>query len=970
MSIQQLPDDVVAQIKSSTTITSLNGVICGLIKNSLDSNATKITAAVDYARGNCSVEDNGTGIPPAEFGPSGGLGKLHYTSTFPARSDVHGSSGTFLASVAALSLLSITSHHHGHRSHNTISIHNSKVLARHTPSPPEQRFLSFSHGTRAAVRDLFGSMPVRVKQRAVIVDKASSSKDWDYLKLAVVALLLPWPGRATISIRDSANQQTVVIKNSEVIVENVSDREQRSARISRVSKILCQAGLSEETSSESWVALKASAGQTSISGAVCLTPVATRRIQFISIGIQPVSNERGSNVLYEEVNRLFVNSSFGVEEELRDIDEVEQKRRTEDLRYKTDGYTGRELKGRKGIDRWPMFHLHIDLGKPGNGIASQDLEEALDGGRQSLKAIVDVLRAMIYEFLKKYHFRPIRFQSRQRGSPRRTTVQDADGRTPSSNNILCLSSRPVSQRSSVIAKDETKASTGDLAVTRLRLSRTNESQSRSNSPFDGWTRIKSGRRSSTVVEAYDRDNPNTTRKDADCNAPDRLPDPPLLDSTGNLMRAPFSDSEILPDCSNGGEIGAAPRLCAEEYQPNDDAMIWVNPVTRQRSVVDARTGFITTQPDEVGKGPTSDMRARLNPVKRLRTQPPQSENESSAWLEDLLSSWQNPIFDAVERRIPVAFDETKFLSSASYSGKYGCHHAISDTFPNIEARVSKDALREAEVVAQVDRKFILARVPLRPSLRSAVGEPKESSLLVIIDQHAADERCRAEALMSDYFVADSTAIVPGVRAHTEGLDKPLQYELSISERSLFERYASLFEYWGIVYHLSPVHACLLETKAILPSFLKILRLPSSIVERCRMEPRLLIDLLRKEVWKLDDGGRRIGETVSETQDNGQGPELHWLSRFHDCPQGVLDMINSRACRCAIMFNDVLTLEDCKDLLRRLADCAFPFQCAHGRPSMVPLVDLGDHRINRVDETGGTKFGKQFKRWKTSIKNDE
>ncbi len=41
-----------------------------------------------------------------------------------------------------------------------------------------------------------------------------------------------------------------------------------------------------------------------------------------------------------------------------------------------------------------------------------------------------------------------------------------------------------------------------------------------------------------------------------------------------------------------------------------------------------------------------------------------------------------------------------------------------------------------------------------------------------------------------------------------------------------------------------------------------------------------------------------------------------------------------------MFNDVLTMEECDALVQRLADCAFPFQCAHGRPSMVPLVGMG------------------------------
>jgi DNA mismatch repair protein MLH3 len=41
-----------------------------------------------------------------------------------------------------------------------------------------------------------------------------------------------------------------------------------------------------------------------------------------------------------------------------------------------------------------------------------------------------------------------------------------------------------------------------------------------------------------------------------------------------------------------------------------------------------------------------------------------------------------------------------------------------------------------------------------------------------------------------------------------------------------------------------------------------------------------------------------------------------------------------------MFNDELTIDQCTTLVHRLGDCAFPFQCAHGRPSVIPLVDLG------------------------------
>lgn len=81
MSIQPLPPDVVAQIKSSTTITSLNNVVCELVKNSLDANATKIGIEVDYGRGGCVVEDDGLGIIPLEFAESGGLGKLYRESS-------------------------------------------------------------------------------------------------------------------------------------------------------------------------------------------------------------------------------------------------------------------------------------------------------------------------------------------------------------------------------------------------------------------------------------------------------------------------------------------------------------------------------------------------------------------------------------------------------------------------------------------------------------------------------------------------------------------------------------------------------------------------------------------------------------------------------------------------------------------------------------------------------------------------
>jgi DNA mismatch repair protein MLH3 len=46
-----------------------------------------------------------------------------------------------------------------------------------------------------------------------------------------------------------------------------------------------------------------------------------------------------------------------------------------------------------------------------------------------------------------------------------------------------------------------------------------------------------------------------------------------------------------------------------------------------------------------------------------------------------------------------------------------------------------------------------------------------------------------------------------------------------------------------------------------------------------------------------------------------------------CPKGIINMLNSKACRSAIMFGEILSKEQCVELLENLKKCKFPFQCA-------------------------------------------
>ncbi|KAI0385515.1 hypothetical protein F5Y04DRAFT_187007 [Hypomontagnella monticulosa] len=970
MSIQRLPDHVIAQIKSSTVITSLNGVICGLVKNSLDAEATKITVSVDYARGNCSVEDNGLGIPPSEFSSAGSLGKLHFTSKYPARNDIHGRHGAFLASVAALSLMSITSHHHGYHSHNSIQIRNSEILARYTPSLPEQRLLSFPHGTRTTVRDLFGAMPVRVKQRAIDSEKGTNAKDWELLKRSLVALLLAWPGQVSLSLHDSVDRHNFIIRIPEQSPDVLDI-------ITRVSRTLFQAQLSDDRSRDLWVPLKASTGPVSIVGAVSLLPIASRQVQFISIGVRPISNDQGSNVLYEEINRLFANSSFGVEEESGDHSENERKRRAKDRRFKSDGYTNQELKGRKGVDRWPMFYIRIDIWTGTSQLAECDVEEILDGRRESLRTIIDILTAVVYEFLKAHHLRP------KYSRPRKVTSSKSSSRS---------STPGIGSRTDRSRVPQNNVSTGDLASTRLNLI-PNAFRPRPESPFDAWTRIKSGQPQYAHLQAKHPSGSNTVAESghdesrSETGTPpigndDDILDKPLVAPDGSLLRIPFLDVEM--DAHDTGQEHSPEKndLAGEQSQAREGEVLWTSPTTKETFAIDNRTGLVI-QPlqgeSEDPDGPDGYSRRTLR--KRLRTNTkPIPKDKRSEWLGDLLSSWDNPVFKLQEPSIPVAFGEDEVLAMVGNAHEGHCHGCDSGSLDflrashSVEGRLSKDSLRNAKVLAQVDRKFILARVPLSSSSASSASREINDSLLVIIDQHAADERCRVEALMRDYFIVEEDTQHPPMghkqllaRAQMELLDEPIVFDVSNRDCRQFEHTAEYFRRWGITFRIGSTSKSKLDGKAT--ARLRVLGLPPSIAERCRLEPRLLIELLRKEAWKLDEQGcgsllRAETEVVRDEDGNDSG--LHWLARFHGCPGGITEMINSRACRSSIMFNDYLSHEECVALVERLANCTLPFQCAHGRPSMVPLVDLGNLPM-KLEDIGEHKssFGEEYRRWKST-----
>lgn len=81
--------------------------------------------------------------------------------------------------------------------------------------------------------------------------------------------------------------------------------------------------------------------------------------------------------------------------------------------------------------------------------------------------------------------------------------------------------------------------------------------------------------------------------------------------------------------------------------------------------------------------------------------------------------------------------------------------------------------------------------------------------------------------------------------------------------------------------------------------------------------------------------------------------LHQLADTHGSavlPPSVTRILNAKACRSAIMFGDPLLPSECVELVSSLKVTQLCFSCAHGRPTMAPLVSLPDLH-NHISITG-------------------
>ena len=905
------------------------------------------------------------------------------TSKYHSQEASLGSHGTFLASLAAMSLLTITSHHCQHRSTNSVTLHHAQAIDRQLPASTHCQ-VHAKHGTRVTVRNLFGNLPVRIKHQSMLLEqKLEHDRLWGALRKNITALLLSWQGTVALRVRDSNNAMifsfNISKPTTEIAFNDKDTVKPRSRQLSSMLSTLTQANYIIVDEWASWVPASASTGSLSVKGAISLQPAPSKNVQFISLGIRPLLAESGRNELFDAVNRLFALSSFGMIEDDADIDESEIRRRQSNKRYKDTGYTNRQLRGRKDVDRYPMFNLRIlpNSSKDGQVAWNDSIED-----ETNLQTVIEVVSAMITQWLSVHHFRP-RLPRKKHARPGTTSTStsettDGDSPTLSGNDSTSAFQSKAQKTSRTSLNSLTSGRKKRLAKTSL-----NELSDRiQHRAFAEWSRIKSGR-----ADFFSTLSAPSKPASAVAKANSQAADGNDAICTGTEDCAGFEVEPIpLGAFSHHTVRGAATEFTAQSLGEShrDDTIIWVDPSTKKSHVLNARTGCVV--PTVRSRPHTDSAVPMLAEIQRDQSKPlrlaPNSATAGSGnspWLDDMLRSWDNPIFKPSEQQIPQALvlgQDTG--NSCNHGSSHHSHPNINQAFHDLSisnpSRLSKGDLRRARVIAQVDRKFILAK--MHTSSDSDSTQDPSSELLVLIDQHAADERVQVETLFKELCTPPSDTsggIYCSKLGHTSQiasviLEKPLQFSISDQEQRHFTSHAARFAAWGILYDVvTPASASQTSTPATKQPLLSVTTLPPAISSRCTADPKLLISLLRSTVWQFASDPHLPPLASPVTALDADTDTTSWVRRLATCPPALVDMVNSRACRSAIMFNDALSHAECEELVQKLARCVFPFMCAHGRPSMVPLVSLGQvvpDESRSGDGRAEEIFVHAWKRWRS------
>ncbi|KAJ3415680.1 DNA mismatch repair protein [Chytridiales sp. JEL 0842] len=335
-----------------------------------------------------------------------------------------------------------------------------------------------------------------------------------------------------------------------------------------------------------------------------------------------------------------------------------------------------------------------------------------------------------------------------------------------------------------------------------------------------------------------------------------------------------------------------------------------------------------------------------------RATPSQPNSKAaSSWVKNLLNKWKNPVFKVSHHPALEISKNPTYSSKPAYTPSDNPGTSSFETIQKsfgwgssgleTEQKIRKLDLGRLRVVGQADRKFIICALPK--------NEPEGAVGIVVIDQHAADERVRLEVLLSELY-KDGEGSNDGTRkdgdarriTDTMYFDPPISFMLTMREGLACLRHRANFERWGIEFdgfleeqveyeellrekqkwegargwpgeesHTEDDHGddddpercgcCARNSKNgdsatnaaktrsdgdRVISF-PVRKLPRLIADKCFANPELVKAIITDHLRALEEC--QGGSKSVAWQGSGSGAGL-------ECPRGILRILNSKACR--------------------------------------------------------------------------
>ncbi|KAL0477737.1 DNA mismatch repair protein [Acrasis kona] len=208
--------------------------------------------------------------------------------------------------------------------------------------------------------------------------------------------------------------------------------------------------------------------------------------------------------------------------------------------------------------------------------------------------------------------------------------------------------------------------------------------------------------------------------------------------------------------------------------------------------------------------------------------------------------------------------------------------------------ITKDMLKKANFVTQMDCKFLLCTV-----------KNEEGLLLCAIDQHAAHERIRVECLQKSAINKSNDVVQCKVLQDLE--------TVSTTQVDLWMKHKDVLSKWYWNFQVRSNGKC-------------------SEYENVYLKKNSTCEIVFKTCPSV------CGEDLTPS---AAQQFLLDLEDGKTMPSSVRYILDSKACRGAIMFGDALEDEKCVEIIKNLGDCDFPFQCAHGRPTLSLLLLIAE-----------------------------